>query len=220
MRAHTIRHRTSEKKSSIESTDRIVSPQKKETCHKKSKNIVRLVRELRLDLHHDSRLFLFLPRHQETHKPDPRQTQAQRREMELESYCEKVRCGILKYCLDLKESSLRKDEEIFSVVVGETLEWCKYEAFCYGFEEILSNEKVSNEQSEKLEALGRQLAELKGQEEKNQLEIRELREKVNQNQKRMTTKGGNGRRNSLGWDSTSYNKENRSRFPVIDLQEI
>jgi hypothetical protein len=149
--------------------------------------------------------------------------------MELESYCEKVRCGILKYCLELKDSSsLHKDEEIFSVVVGETLEWCKYEAFCYGFEEILWNDKVSHQQREKIEALETQVTEFKKQEELHEAEIRDLKEKVRQgpglgpgsvNQKMPTTKGGK-RGSSLGWDGASSDKENRSRFPVIDLQEI
>jgi hypothetical protein len=161
----------------------------------------------------------------------------------LENYCEKVRVGILKYChdiqcrsspLSLPLSSITSlpsdaaenssDDPILSLLVGESLEWCKYEAFCFGFEEILNNERLYSRQSLEFEELRRQHELLISQHKESLEEVSKLKQLLSaseQNQKSSKSSRCLGGSNRLSWNGAGLsNKENRpNRFPAIDLHE-
>ena len=60
--------------------------------------------------------------------------------MSLESYCNLIRCGILKYCNEVQSETNKED--IVTQMIEEDLQWCKYEAFSFGFEELIVNEQT------------------------------------------------------------------------------
>jgi hypothetical protein len=170
-----------------------------------------------------------------------KRSMAELQETNLENYCERVRVGVLKYCHDVhfhtspplthlhpmlsqSEESSSDDDPILSLLVGESLEWCKYEAFCFGFEEILNNERLYSQQSLELEELRRQHELLKSQHKESLEEISNLKKQLTTSEDEdKSPKNGRcgGRVNRLSWNVAlgQNNKENRSRFPIIDLHE-
>jgi hypothetical protein len=101
--------------------------------------------------------------------------------------------------LSQSEESSSDDDPILSLLVGESLEWCKHEAFCFGFEEILNNERLYSLELEEL----RQHELLKSQHKESLEEISNLKKQLTTSEDEdKSPKNGRcgGRVNRLSWN--------------------
>lgn len=168
--------------------------------------------------------------------------------MEIENYCARIRHGILQYCHHLPhnknsdassslsgtsslppasqqhQSSLSDpfatEDSILSILVGDSLEWCKYEAFCYGFEEILSHEKLYSEQEQRYEELRRKYEELQQKNDENLQEIKRLKHLLATSETTKNHSIRHQRRSPFHPLTNSLNQENKTKFPEINLNEM
>lgn len=194
----------------------------------------------------------------------------------LNQYCEKIQFSILKYCYELQQQNQNQnqsqnqsqsqnqnfeeinennennnDDSILSIIVGETFEWCKYEAFYYGFEEIIRHEKLYLKEINKYEELKYNYEILQQENQNNLNEIIKLKKNIQQNEEKLQQLNKNQNQmnslssqqsqqsqqqqlkilskdiplqkqnpNTLNWNYSLTNQENRSKFPIINLNEI
>lgn len=170
-------------------------------------------------------------------RPSPSTREMDSSHDQLDNYCSRIRQSILQYCHHFPQKigdipstgkssqspiptpSSSSEDAIISILVGESYEWCKYEAFCYGFEEILYHEKLYSEQQSRYEELKQKYEDLQQKNDEHLREIQRLKHLLSTSET-SSKQTKNQKKSPFHPLTNATNQENRRRFPAINLHEI